>query len=84
MDQSAPYERSGGFFSSRWNIGVVVFLIVAGFYLLAEYKAHVFSDLPFLLFLACVLMHLFMHGRRGGHGGRRETLGENWSASGQH
>jgi hypothetical protein len=69
MDHSAPHEQPGGFFSSRWNIGLVVFLAIAGFYLITEHRAHVFGVLPFLLLLACPLMHFFMHGKHGGHGG---------------
>ncbi len=65
------HDRSheGGFFSLRWNIGLVVFLAIAGFYLLSEHQAHLFGVLPFLLVLACPLMHVFMHGGHGGHGG---------------
>jgi hypothetical protein len=43
------------------------FLLVAGFYLLTEPTVHVFGASPYLLLLACPLMHLFMH---HGHGGR--------------
>ena len=40
-----------------------------GFFLLTEHTAHVFGVLPWLLILACPLMHIFMHhGRHGGHG----------------
>ena len=55
----------------RTPLGVVTcgFLLVAAFFLLTEHTAHVFSVLPWLLILACPLMHLFMHhGHRGGHG----------------
>jgi hypothetical protein len=69
MDHSAPHEHRRGFFASPWNIGLVVFLAIAGFYLITEHRAHVFGVLPFLLLLACPLMHFFMHGKHGGHGG---------------
>jgi len=55
----------------RSPIGIVTcgFLIVAGFFLLTEHTAHVFGVLPWLLILACPLMHIFMHhGHHGGHG----------------
>jgi peptidoglycan/LPS O-acetylase OafA/YrhL len=54
----------------RTPIGLVTcgFLIVAGFFLLTEHTAHVFGVLPWLLILACPLMHLFMHHGHGGHG----------------
>ncbi|AAQ60881.1 DUF2933 domain-containing protein [Chromobacterium violaceum] len=41
------------------------FAAVAAFFLLAEHTAHVLGALPYLLLLACPLMHLFMH--HGGH-----------------
>jgi hypothetical protein len=47
---------------------LLVFLAIAGFYLMTEHTAHVFGALPYLLILACPLMHIFMHGGHGGHG----------------
>jgi len=46
---------------------LLVFLAIAGFFLLAEHRAHLFGVLPFLLLLACPLLHFFMH---RGHGGK--------------
>lgn len=54
---------------SRANIVLIAFLAIAGFYLIAEHRAHVFGYLPFLLLLACPLLHMFMHRGHGGHGG---------------
>lgn len=34
-----------------------------------RHSAHIGQLLPFLLLLACPLMHLFGHGGHGGHGG---------------
>jgi hypothetical protein len=51
------------------NIAFIAFLAIAGFYLIAEHRAHVFGYLPFLLLLACPLLHMFMHRGHGGHGG---------------
>ena len=42
------------------------FLLIAGYFLFTEHRAHVVPYLPFLLLLACPLMHMF-HGH-GGHG----------------
>lgn len=42
--------------------------VVLGFFLFAEHRAHLFGALPFLLILACPLMHLFMHKGHGAHG----------------
>lgn len=44
------------------------FLAVAGFFLFTEHRAHALGILPYLLLLACPLMHLFMHHGHGGHG----------------
>lgn len=43
------------------------FALIAGYFLITEHQAHVFGALPYLLLLACPLLHLF-HGH-GGHGG---------------
>lgn len=55
---------------SAANIALYVFLAIAAFYLIAEHRAHLLGWLPFLLILACPLLHIFMHGKHGGHGGR--------------
>ena len=55
---------------TRGGIVLCGFLLVAGFYLLTQHTAHVFGALPWLLFAACPLMHLFMHHGHGGHGPR--------------
>ncbi|WP_231934098.1 DUF2933 domain-containing protein [Bordetella bronchialis] len=38
------------------------FLAVAAFFLWTEHRAHLLGFLPYLLVLACPLMHLFHHG----------------------
>lgn len=37
------------------------------YFLLMEHQQHVWQYLPFLIFLACPLMHMFMHGGHGDH-----------------
>lgn len=64
-----PFEREDAptpFWRSRYAIGLLIMGAVAAFFLLSEHRAHFFGALPFLLLLACPLMHVFMH---GGHGG---------------
>lgn len=39
----------------------------AAFYLLTEHTEHVIGAVPYLVLLACPLMHLFMHHGHGGH-----------------
>jgi hypothetical protein len=51
------------------NVGRWVFLgfaLIAGYFLFTEHRAHLFGILPYLLILACPLMHLFH--KHGGHG----------------
>ena len=45
----------------------VVFVIIGGFFIVAEHRAHVLPYLPWLLLAACPLMHVFMHHGHGGH-----------------
>jgi Protein of unknown function (DUF2933) len=54
----------------RTRSGLVLcgFLLIGGFYLITEHTAHLFGVLPYLLILACPLMHLFHH-----HGHGRQT-----------
>lgn len=54
------------FWSTRYAIGLLVIGSVAAYFLLTEHLAHVIGALPYLLLLACPLMHIFMH--HGGHG----------------
>lgn len=70
--QPTDQEGAPAFWRSRYAIGLLVFGAVAVYFLLSEHRAHFFGALPFLLLLACPLMHMFMHGSHGGHGGRHE------------
>ncbi|MGA0609615.1 DUF2933 domain-containing protein [Caldimonas sp. KR1-144] len=45
--------------SAAWALLVAV--AAAGFYLVTEHTAHLFGALPYLVILACPLMHAFMH-----------------------
>lgn len=50
-----------------YKVGLWGSLAIIGYFLLTEHRAHVISFLPYLLLLACPLMHMFMHGGHGGH-----------------
>lgn len=50
------------------------FAAIALFFLWTEHRAHLLGVLPYLLVLACPLMHLFHHGH--GHGHHGEHTGE--------
>lgn len=43
------------------------FLAIAGLLMFTEHRAHVLGILPFLILLACPLMHIFMHHGHGNH-----------------
>ena len=62
------HESPPSFWRSRYAIGLVVIGAIAGYFLLTEHLAHVIGALPWLLLLACPLMHVFMHHGHGGHG----------------
>lgn len=58
-DHPPPSPSSTG----RANVAWMVFAAVAAFYLWTEHRAHLLGLLPYVLLLACPLMHFFMHGR---------------------
>lgn len=70
MDTNRHEEDLRHGLRSRWVL--VGFLAVAAYFLWTEHRAHVIEFLPYLLLLACPLMHLFHHhGHKHHHGGGR-------------
>lgn len=61
-EQDDPVERKT---LKKYRFVLIGFLLIIGYFLWTEHRAHVAPFLPFLLLAACPLMHLFMH---GGHG----------------
>jgi hypothetical protein len=59
----APFLRSPS------GLALMAFVAIAGFFLWQEHRAHLLGVLPYLLLLACPLMHVFMHRGHRGHGG---------------
>ena len=53
-------------------VAFVAFLAIAGFLLFTEHRAHLLGVLPWLLLLACPILHLLHHG----HGGAHHPTGE--------
>ena len=51
---------------SPW-VALLGFLAVAAFFLFSEHRAHFFGVVPYLLLLACPLLHFFGHGGHGRH-----------------
>jgi hypothetical protein len=73
MTTHSDETQSGGNEPSFWRnptgMALVTTALIAGFYLLREHWGHVLGLWPYLILLACPLMHL-MHGHGGhGHGG---------------
>lgn len=53
------------FWSSPKGVAALVMIAAVTYFLLMEHREHLFQALPYLIFLMCPLMHLFMH--RGHH-----------------
>lgn len=54
---------------SRSTWVLAAFGLIAAFFLVGEHRAHALGVLPYLVLLACPLLHLFSHGRHSGDGG---------------
>ena len=71
-------ERDHDTWSIRVKVVFIVFAAIAGYFLLAEHRAHLVAFLPWLLLAAGPLMHIFMHHGHGyhrGHGAERPSDG---------
>ena len=62
------------FLGSKVGLVVCILLAVLGFYLLLTHTGHVFAALPYLILLACPLMHIFGHGH--GHKHQEKRTGD--------
>ena len=72
-DDNEPYVPS--FWRRPAGMALATAALIAGFYLLREHWGHVLGFWPYLLLLACPLIHL-MHGHgHGGHGRQPQTPG---------
>lgn len=69
MTQSHEHAMKPNASARMVKLALIGFLLIGAFYLLTEHQAHLFGVLPWLLLLACPLLHLFMH---GGHGHGRD------------
>jgi hypothetical protein len=63
-DSHDSHARRGFRIPGKWVL--IGFIAIAGYFLLTEHRAHAIPFLPFLLLLACPLLHMFH-----GHGGHR-------------
>lgn len=64
-----PNQGKASFLRSPAGIALVLFGAIAAFFLIAEHRAHALGFFPYLILLACPLLHIFMHRGHGGHGG---------------
>ena len=72
-DDNEPHVPS--FWRRPAGMALATAALIAGFYMLREHWGHVLGYWPYLLLLACPLMHL-MHGHgHGGHGRHPQTPG---------
>lgn len=69
---SEEHPSGGGLMKSKTGLALLVFGAIAAFFLITEHRAHLWGWLPYLLLLACPLMHVLMHGGHGGHGGHSD------------
>lgn len=59
-------------FLNRYPVAFLLLIIIGGFFLWSEHKAHILGILPFLVLLLCPIMHIFMHKGHGGHNGNND------------
>jgi hypothetical protein len=63
-----PAQDIPSFWRSPAGLVLLVAIAISGFYLLTEHTAHLLGALPYLVLLACPLMHVFMHRGHRHHG----------------
>lgn len=63
QDREVPHGQPP---KSRVNWVLIGFLLIIGYFLIMEHRAHLLAWLPWLLLIACPLLHVFMHGKHGG------------------
>jgi len=67
MDASNLNSKEG--FGLAYKLSLLVILAIVAFYLIEEHRAHLIAYSGTIFFIVFVLLHLFMHRGRGGHGG---------------
>ena len=64
--------RQTSFWLTPRGLSALLFIGAAAYFLLMEHRQHLYEFLPYLILLACVFMHMFMHGGHGQHGGESD------------
>ena len=78
MNQPDNDAQTPSFWRRPAGMALATVALIAGFFLLREHWGHVLGYWPYLLLLACPLMHLMHghgHGGHGSHGGHRQPPG---------
>ena len=57
------------FWASTRGFAALVLIGSVTYFLLIEHRQHFYEYVPYLILLACVFMHLFMHHGHSGHHG---------------
>jgi Protein of unknown function (DUF2933) len=65
MGNMRTHDPTPPFWRSRFGLGWLAMAAIAGWFLWTEHRAHLLGALPYLVLLACPLLHMFMH--RGHH-----------------
>lgn len=68
MGQESSYSSNRFLRWAIWTAGAAALA-----YLIVEHRPHLLGWIPYLIILACPLMHLFMHRGHHGHGDRSES-----------
>ena len=76
-ERRVPHENGAKNWIRSWSgIASCIAIAVLAFLILRDHAAHVLGAAPYLLLLACPLMHLFMHRGHGHHHLRRDERKE--------
>jgi hypothetical protein len=59
--------------ASRTGLATLGGLAILAFLIATGHRAHLLGVLPYLLLLACPLMHVFMHSGHGSHGSKADA-----------
>ena len=57
--------KTSSFWTTPQGLVALIFIGFVSYFLLMEHREHLFQWLPFLIILACPLMHIYMHGSHG-------------------
>lgn len=60
-------SKRPSFWTTSQGLVALIFIGFVSYFLLIEHREHLFQWLPFLIILACPLMHIYMHGGHGEH-----------------